>query len=53
MFRVYMFDDAVVDDVVVAIFDTEAEAEAYVAECNADDIAEFGEIMDDLWIEEA
>lgn len=53
MFNVCMFDEATWDDVVVASFASEAEAEAYIAECNAEDVAEFGEVLDDLWIEEA
>lgn len=53
MFNVCMFDEFTWDDAVVASFASKAEAEAYIAECNADDVAEFGEVLDDLWIEEA
>ena len=53
MFNVYMFDESTQDDAIVASFASEAEAEAYIAECNADDVAEFGEVLTDLWTEEA
>jgi len=53
MYNVMMMDEATFDYVVVATFATEAEAEVYIAECNTEDIADFGKVIDDLWVEEA
>ena len=51
MFVVLIFDEATMEDLMVAHFDTEAEAQAYIADCNAEDVLFFGEVVDTLWYE--
>ena len=52
MFKVYMTDEATFDEVCVATFETLAEAEAYITECEAEDVKMYGKVIDELWIEE-
>ena len=52
MFEVYMMDEATLNEVCVAAFGTLAEAEAYITKSEANDVMLYGEIVDELWIEE-
>lgn len=52
MFKVYMMDEATFDEVCVTTFETLAEAKAYITECETKDVAMYGKVIDELWIEE-
>lgn len=55
MFAVYQLVSDVfgIDEIQIGEFETEAEAEQFKAECEAEDIKEFGEIIDEYIVERA
>lgn len=52
MFKVMMMDEMVMDDVVVREFKTLEEAKDFITDCENIDFQEYGEVVDELWIEE-
>lgn len=52
MFKVMMNDEATMDEVLVKEFETLTEAKDFITDCENIDFQEYGEVVDELWIEE-
>ena len=52
MFKVMMYDEATMDEVLVKEFETLTEAKDFITDCENIDFQEYGKVVDELWIEE-